>query len=52
VRVVAGGILLTPARTAAAPPGSMARFPGAVHAACGATADEADEIVRRERESW
>jgi len=30
----------------------MARFLGAARAAYGATVDEADEIVRRERESW
>lgn len=54
VRVVAGSILLTPTRAAAAaaPPRSMARFLGAARAAYGATVDEADEIVRRERESW
>ena len=52
VRVVAGSIVLTPTGTAAAPPRSMARFLGAARAAYGGTADEADEIVRRERESW
>jgi hypothetical protein len=52
VRVVAGSIVLTPTGTAAAPPRSMARFLGAARAAYGGTADEADEIVRRERGSW
>ncbi len=52
VRVVAGSIVLTPTGTAAAPPRSMARFLGAARAAYGGTAEEADAIVRRERESW
>ena len=52
VRVVAGIILLTPIRAAAAPLRSMARFLGAARAAYGGTAEEADAIVRRERQSW
>jgi hypothetical protein len=52
VRVVAGSIVLTPTGTAAAPPRSMARFLDAARAAYGGTAEDADAIVRRERESW
>lgn len=52
VRVVNGTIVLKPSRLADARPASMARFVGAARSAFGSSAEEADALVRQERDAW